>query len=188
MDGKLNGGELSTSRRPNKQFQRNPFDFKTCANCSGQYFKSGLRKHWNECTGNPFPGERIVDELARVVEGRLHVEAVGDLHKVLATAHEDEDMLVVRFDWIVIMYGNDLCFNLSPTFQHQNIRTHIRNAGKLLIAARTICSDITDFASLYHVKHCNAVVGAIRTIAGFDSTSKTFKSPGTASTLVNQSR
>lgn len=184
MDYKLNCNELLTSRRPNKKFQRNAFDFKTCANCSGQFYKTGLRKHWNKCTGNPFPGERIVEELARVVEGRLHDGADCDLHAVLSTAHEDEEMLVVRFDWIVIAFGNDLCLNLSPTFQHQNTRTHIRNAGKLLIAARTISSEITDFASLYHVKHCNAVVGAIRAIAGFDSTLKTIRSPGTASTLV----
>lgn len=183
-DPTLNHSELSTKRRPNKKFKRNPFNFKICTNCSGKFSKSGLRKHWNNCTGNPFPGERIVVQLANVVEGRLHSEAVGELHNVLSTAHEDEEILAIRFDWIVIVYGNNLCLNLSKSFQQQNIRTYIRNTGKLLIAARRICSNITDFASLYDSSHCDAVVGAIHSIAGFDSTLKSFKSPGTAQALV----
>lgn len=181
---KLNGGELSTCRRPNMKFQREPTEFETCENCGEQLRSSGLRRHWNRCTGNPLPGERIVKEFSRVVEGRLHAEASQDLHKVFSQFHADVEIAVIRYDWIVITYGNDLCINLWRDYQFRVIRGKLRSAGKVLIASRSICPEITDFASLYHVSNCNTLVGAIRTIAGFNFETKMFNSPATASALV----
>src|SRR5262249_22753542 len=68
--------------------------------------------------------------------------------------------------------------------QHGLIRAKLRDVGKLLLATKSICPDIADFSSIYHVKYCNTVIGAIRIVAKFDSKLKQFKSPSTASTLV----
>lgn len=98
--------------------------------------------------------------------------------------HEDEEVLAIRYDWIVITFGNDLCLNYSPHYQHAMIRTKLRSAGKLLLASRNICPNINDFDSLYYVKNCNIVIDAIRMITKFDANTKTFESPGTAAALV----
>ncbi|XP_037052125.1 uncharacterized protein LOC119085748 isoform X2 [Bradysia coprophila] len=183
-DAELNKGDLDVCRRPNEIYQRNAMEFEECEAC-GEYLRStGMRRHWNVCTGNPLPGERCVKEFSRLVEGRLHVEASQDLHTVFSGMSDDEEIAIIRFDWIVIAYGNDLCINLWRDYQLRVIKTKLRNAGKLLIASKSICPDITDVASLYHVSNCNTLVGAVRMIAGFDSDTKAFKSPGTASTLV----
>lgn len=184
-NSKINGSELSTSRRPNKKYRRKAIFYKTCAKCRGIYSLNGIRYHWRRCTRYRLVGERIVRQLSRAVEGRLHEDADDDLRTIIfPRMHEDEEVLSIRFDWIVITFGNDLCLNYSPHYQHAMIRTKLRNAGKLLLASKKLRPDITDFASLYHVKYCNTVIEAIRVIAKFDVKSKTFESPGTAAALV----
>lgn len=64
------------------------------------------------------------------------------------------------------------------------IQQKLRDAGRLLIAARKISSKITEFSSLYHVNHCDTVVQAIRDVTKFNSTTKQFGAPSTASTLI----
>ncbi len=130
-------------------------------------------------------GEHLVKELGRAIEGRYHVDACDDLRtNVLPKMRDDKAVQLIRFDWLVIAFGNDLCLNYSPHYQQQLIRTSLRKAGKVLLAAKSISLEIKGFDSLYHVKNCNTVTEAIRKVAGFDSTKKEFKSPGTASTLV----
>lgn len=181
-NGEINGGELLTIRRPNKKFQKDAAGFASCPNCLGSY--SALRQHWNKCTGNPLPGERIVKQLSRMAERRIHVDACEDLESLIATMHQDEEVLCIRFDWIVITFANDICVNLKEVYHHQLVRDKLRSCGKILLASRLICAEVIDFASLFTVENVNAVIAAIQTIARFDHKLKTFNSPGTASTLV----
>lgn len=183
-DEKLNNGVLSVCRQPNEKYERDAVQFGECEAC-GEYLRStGVRRHWNNCTGNPLPGERIMKEFSQLVEGRVHAEASQDLHTIFSRMGDDEEILVIRFDWIIIAYGNVLCINLWRDYQLRVIKGKLRNAGKLLIASKRILPEITDFASLYHVSRIKTVVGAIQQIAGFDLVTKEFKSPGTASTFV----
>ncbi len=176
---------MSTTRRPNKKFGRNAVDYLTCAQCFGLYRSTTLRIHWNKCTNNSLKGERIVKQLGRTVEGRSHRTASDELtNLVLARMQDDEFSRIIRFDWLIISYGNDLCLNLNTITQNNCIRNYLKNAGKLLIALKSVSSDITDLASMYHVKHCNAVVEAIRVVSRFDVHTKKIGSPGTASALV----
>lgn len=156
---------MSTSRRPNQRLGKVATDYLTCSNCVGIYSANYLRHHFINCTKIFLRGERIVEELGRAVEGRLHAEASDELRTVISSAiREDEVVLLIRYDWIIILFGNDLCLNYMQIYQYAMIRS--------------------DFASLYHVKNCNLVIDAIRSVAKFDSISKRFKSPGTASALV----
>lgn len=178
-NAEINGGELLTSRRQNP---KDATDYTTCANCIGSISKTCSTRH---CADDTFEGEGTMLELKRTLEDRYHPDACDDLRTtVFPKMREDQYVHAIRFDWVVVTFGNDLCLNYSPHFQQQLIRTSLRKAGKVLHAAKEIDPGITDFASIYHVKHCNTVIAAIRAVTGFDSKLKEFKSPGTASTLV----
>lgn len=181
----LNVGEYAVRRRPNKKFQKNPWDLIPCPGCLGAYSKSYLTRHWNkECTKQRLIGERGVHQLGRAIEGRLHPDASEDLLDLFARFRENENIQHIRFDWLVISYGNDLCLNHSHHYQQGYICGKLRDAGKILRASKSISTEITDMSSLFHVKQCNTVVDAIRSMGKFDHKTKRFGSPGTASTTV----
>lgn len=130
-------------------------------------------------------GERGVKALGRAVEGRLHPEACDELRKkVFVKIETDVSVRAIRFDWLVIAYANDLCLNHDKIYQHGYIRGKLRAAANLLVASKSISSNVSDFSSLYDVQHCNTLVEAIRIVAKFNRQSKRFGSPGTAATSI----
>ncbi|KAJ6639270.1 hypothetical protein Bhyg_12013 [Pseudolycoriella hygida] len=181
----LNNGEYAVRRRPNKKFNKKAWDLLTCPGCLGSFSKSYLRRHWNkECSKNAVKDERGLQQLARAVEGRLHAEASQELVDLFARLRESENIRCIRFDWLVICYGNELCLTHSPHYQQSYICGKLRAAGNFLRQAKLISSEITDMSSIFHVRHCNTVVDAIRYMGKFDHKSKRFGSPGTALTMV----
>ena len=183
-DPTINKGQLSVCRRPNAKYARTAKEYLECDSC-GEYLRStGLRRHWNVCTGNPLPGVRVVKKFSRIAEGRVHVDASKDLQTVFSKMGENEEVLLIRFDWIVVTFGNDLCINLWRDYQMRIIRSKLRSAGTLLSVAKSLAPEVTDFASLCDVTKCNTIIAAIRRIAGFDPESKEFRSPTTATTIV----
>lgn len=132
-------------------------------------------------------GEKVAQELGRTAENIIHCEASDDLCGVFSQIRvnrSSEYVRQIRFDWLAIMYGNDLCLNYSPDYQHGYIRSKLRACAKVLMAAKTISSEVSDFSSLFHVTQCNTVVDAIRQVAKFDPQTKLFGAPGTALTAV----
>ncbi len=143
-----------------------------------------MHRHWKKCTKKPIQNERMVQQMGRAIENRLHHNASEELVCIFAKFRENEIIRNVRFDWLLICYGNELCLNYSPHYQEGYICNKIRAAAKLLCAAKSISSELSDLSSLFHVKNCNTVIDAIRFMAKFDRQTKLFGSPGTASTTV----
>lgn len=158
----------------------------SCANCFGMYAEGALRLHFNHCSNNSLPGERIAKELGRAVEGRSHAEASDELRTVIfpSMRGNQDEVLAIRYDWLIILHGNDLCMNTTLHRQHQIIRDELRKAGKLLLGCRSRCSEITDFSSIYEIRHCNLVVEVIRSIGKFDPVAKLYGAPSTAASLI----
>lgn len=150
----------------------------------GSYSSNTLRQHWRKCTKTSITGEHIVKQLGRALEGRIHPEASDDLNEIFAKFRDNDDIRMIRFDWLVTCYGNDLCLNYSPYYQEGYIRSKIRACAKVLRLAKAISPEIVDLSSLFHVRHCNTVVQVIREMGKFDCRSKHFGSPGTASTTI----
>lgn len=141
----LNKGQLSTIRRPNKDFNVEAVDFETCANCFGSYSKKALNHHFNNCTKKRYAGERVAKQKSRVVEARLHTEVCDALREIVfPSLHSNKSVLSVRFDWIIILFANDLCFNFHEHHHLSMLQQYLRNAAKLLITARYngFCVDV----------------------------------------------
>lgn len=183
-DFKLNKGEMQTSRRPNPKSVSYSWQRIACVNCMGSYSSKSLRQHWRRCTGNSIMGEKIVKQLGRALEARVHPAASDDLNNVFSKFRDSEEIRTIQFDWLAICYGNELCLNYSPYYQEGYIRSKIKAAAKLLHISQAMLPQIDDLASLFHVKHCNTVINAIRKMGKFDCRSKLFGSPGAALTTV----
>lgn len=176
---------MQPSRRPSKSSGKRAIDYLTCANCYGTYSSTVLRYHFNKCTNNAAKNERCAKELGRAVEGRIHTQTCDDLQlTIFPSMVQDDAAKAAQFDWLVVTYGNDLCLNYGEHYLQGMVRDKLKSAGKILVAARSISSEITDFSSIYNVKHCETVIGAIRKVAKFDPKTKTVKSPHTASSMV----
>lgn len=116
-------------------------------------------------------------ELSRALDGRIHAVACDELRDIVfARMQEDECVQSIRYDWLVIEFGNYLClkYDLLLPSQFKMVCTKLREAGKLLLASKLFSNEISDFASLFQVKHCNTVVAAIHQVTGFDRKSKIF--------------
>lgn len=190
QDAELNGGVFIPSRRPNVKHPRKARLHETCANCYAPIYGRNLRQHWNKCPNNPMKRWRAIKSLGRAIEKRVHSDACDDLvDKIFPNMRADDCVDVIRYDWLLNAFGNDLCLNYSPHFQQDLIKRQLRACGKLLVAARSISEGITDFASILHVRNCNTIINAIRMVSGFNAETKTFKHPSTAAssvTLVNK--
>src|SRR5687768_253204 len=158
-DFELNRGELIPCRLPAAKFARMATYFDACPRCLGAYSKNGLSRHFKKCTNDCLKGERSVKLLSRTVEGRAHPNACHMLiDLVIPKVRNPEVAQAFRFDWLIIEFGNDLCLNYFREHQVRLIRDKLRDAGKLLLAAKSISPEITDLSSLFQVKHCNVAI------------------------------
>lgn len=184
---KYNKGRLLTCRRTNINRPRPASGFTTCAKCLGQYSKSYIRTHFKRCEEIDIDlnGERSVLVLGRMVEGRIHDDACDTLkNDVFPYMTEDDTVRLIRYDWLVIAFGNSLCDAIQEVFQHNGIGAKLRLAGRLLSILKSIEPDVMDFASLYRAKFYNGVIEAIRIIGKFDPVKKYYGAPSTSKAAV----
>lgn len=182
-----NNGVLLTCRRPNINRPREPSGFTTCVKCLGTYSKKTVRYHFKHCDGIDIDlnGERSVLVLGRMAEARIHPEACDMLKdEIFAHMTEDDVVRLIRYDWLLVTYGNALCDSYVDVFQHVVISGKLRLAGRLLYTLRTIDPEVTDFASLYRPKFYASVINAIRSIGKYDPVQKSYGSPSTSKAAV----
>lgn len=184
---KYNKGVMMTSRRPNINRPRKAISETTCANCLGSYSKTSIRNHFKTCSENGLNGERSVLVLGRMVEGRIHELACDMLRlEIFPYMTEDDIVRLIRFDWLVIVYGNKLCDRHLEVFQSDVISQKLRRAGRLLNELKSIQPDITDLASVFQPKFYKSIIQAIRVLGKFNPVSKYYSSPSTASAIVTE--
>lgn len=188
----MNKKELIPSRRPNSKHTVTAVDFTSCPYCKGCYRKTGLRNHVNyRCPNKPISndkkieGERFITASATATEARIHVNASDKLEEIFGGFRDDAVVRRIRFDWLVIVYGNKLSArHKSKPKLDQMIRYRMRLASRILHASQEIEQDLTEFAKLYHPKNIDTVIQAIRIVARLDNDRNVFEAPATASDAV----
>lgn len=183
-DPTLNNGELIVSRRPQRRLNKMATDYLICPNCIGSYAITNFRNHFSYCTKRAFKGKRNIKILSRVVEGRFSPEASGQLQEVIPVMRADAIVELIRYDWLLVVYGNLLCLKYSHSFQQNMIRAKLRLAGRVLQAMKTINSDVTDFSSMYQPKRYKSLIEAIKVVGRYDPLSNDFGTPATALSAV----
>lgn len=129
--------------------------------------------------------ERVTRKLATAVDGRIHVSASIKLEQLLQTKRgEDKVSRLIRFDWLLVLYGNKLCKKYTRLKNKNMLRSRLRLGGRILIAVKSIQPQITDWASLYQPKFYDLVVKAIEIVARHNTENEEFDFPGTASKCI----
>lgn len=185
-DRRYNNNVFLSCRRPNINRPRNATGFTTCAKCLGPYSKRTIRAHFKRCDAIncDLNGERSVLVLGRMVEGRVHEEACDTLKDIFSHMTQDDVVRLIRYDWLITVYGNSLCDSNAEDFQSNVVSGKLRLAGRLLSTLKSINQDISDFASLYKPRYYDNVIQAIRTIGRFDPVKKYYGSPSTSKAAV----
>lgn len=80
---------------------------------------------------------------------------------VFLVLREDEVTRAIRYDQLIILYGNKLCLKYGLQHQHDMIRSRLRLLGHYLIAFRIKDEKITDLASLYDPKFYDVAIAAV---------------------------
>lgn len=175
---------LIVPRRPNPSLNRNASHFLICPNCSSFHTITNLRNHFVRCTGGAIKGARNIKILARKVEGRMSSDASEQLREIIPVMKEDQIVKLIRYDWLLIAHGNILCMKYSYHFQQNMIRAKLRLAGRVLHALKTINTEVTDFASIYHPKRYKSLIEAIKIVGKYDSSTNEFGSPATSASAI----
>ncbi|XP_043270113.1 uncharacterized protein [Venturia canescens] len=159
-------GELLVSRRPRER--RVATEYRTCHNCKGYFSKKAIRRHFQRCVGSSSKHKRHNIILSRRIEGRLHEDACERFVRIFSVLREDEITRLVRYDELLIKFGNAMCDKYKKPQQEAMIRNRLRTLGRLLKAMREVSQEITDFMSIYHPKHYKTMITAVKNLSDFN--------------------
>lgn len=188
-NAEINNGELITRRRPNQKLNKKATDFKACPYCLGSYINLSYHVA-RKCPQRPTvnyeqaKGERIITVLSKTVEARYSVKANDGLRKMFDSMQEDDTLRLIKFDWLLIEFGNRICSKYNRHYNKGMKSNQLRSAGRILTAMKNISSEVFDFASIYQTKLFDSVVDAIKVVNKFDPITNEFEKPGPASTCV----
>jgi len=183
-NSELNDGRLIVCRRPNEKHSKIAKDFIACAKCKGFFSKNTIRHHSRSCFGTNFKKNRCIMIMGRRVTCRVHPLANEILKKMIfPILRDDEVTRIVRYDKLVILYGNKMCIKYKSEHLHDMIRARLRLLGRFLLALKNINKNVTDFESLYRPRIYDDCIRAINVVAKYNSEEKIYETPAVAANL-----
>ncbi|XP_070155794.1 putative uncharacterized protein DDB_G0282133 [Polyergus mexicanus] len=180
-DKMLNDGKLHVVRQPNIKFNKKASEYGVCIKCYGFFSKNTLRNHTRKCVNLKYPKNRTITVLGRTILGRINEIASQTLKKMIfPVLREDSITRLIRYDELIIRYGNKLCMKYKPQHQHYMVRNRLRTLGRFLQALKNINNEITDFASLYQPKYYDDCIKAVYQVARYNLETQKFGAASTA--------
>lgn len=180
----INNGKLIVCRRPSEKHNKSATDFIACAKCKGFFGKQTIRHHSRNCLKKDFSKNRCIMIMGRRVTCRIHHLANETLKDtVFPVMREDVVTRIIRYDELLILYGNKLCVKYKAGHEHDMIRARLRVLGRFLLALKEINTSVEDFKSLYHPRIYDDCIAAINIVAKYDKEEKVYKTPSVAANL-----
>ena len=96
---------------------------------------------------------------------------------------DDNTTRTVRYDELLILYGNQQCKKLRLPHQHEEIKANLRRLGRFLETIRSFDGSITDMASVFDPKYYNAAIEAVNVLAELDPDTQLYKKPSNATAI-----
>lgn len=180
----LNKGDLLVSKRPSAKLQRTGKHYTVCPRCKGFYTKNNIRHHAKNCFDYRGTKNKNLFALGRKLIARIHPEASETLKTTIFPVMRDDIVVnVLRYDRLIIMYGNKMCAKYRLQHQHDLIRSNLRVLGRFLMSIKSLNEEITEMASIYDPQYYDDVIRAINDVAGFDEEKQQYRAPSTAYNL-----
>ncbi|XP_058980311.1 uncharacterized protein LOC101901061 isoform X2 [Musca domestica] len=178
-----NTGTLIVLRRQQQNAKHNPDDYVCCPMCKGFYRKYTARAHVRNCS-------KKKNQRSNFIEGRkltqyLHPVANREMKSsIFPVLRNDEVSQAIRYDELIIRYGNRLSEKLSQTHHHDQIRSHMRLLGRFKIELMKLEPEITELKEMFKPFFFDQAIEALRNTAKWDFT-KGFATPAVATSLTS---
>ncbi|XP_071579921.1 uncharacterized protein [Temnothorax nylanderi] len=181
----LNTGVLITARQRQAKYKKSADDYICCTNCNGFYSKLTIRLHFSKCKTTHKKGVREITVMGKRLTGYIHTSANEVLRKIIFPVLRDDKVTrCIKYDELLILFGNKLCERYTNTHQHDMIRAHLRLLGRYKLAVQDINKEIDDFQLIFRPQNFNTAVKALRIVAKWEASIMWFKTPAVANTLT----
>lgn len=183
-DANLNTGVLITCRRTQTKFKNTVESYVCCSHCKGFFSKKTLRIHFKKCNPAYEKGQKNQLVKGKQLMGYIHCDANDVMRRKIFPSFQDDDVSKsIKYDKLLILFGNKLCNTYTLSHQYDMIRNYLRLLGRFKLAIKRINKEITDFASIFHPRYYDDVIKAVKVCANYDSELQIFQTPYNATTL-----
>ncbi|KYN13287.1 hypothetical protein ALC57_14528 [Trachymyrmex cornetzi] len=183
-DANLNTGTLILCRRPQAKFNNTVEDYVCCKFCKGFFSKRTLRIHYAKYNLKHEKGKKGQFIEGKQLMGYAHSRANDIMRrKIIPSFNDDNISKSIKYDELLILFGNKLCDTYTHSHQYDMIRNYLRLLGRFKLAIKGINNQISDFASIFHPKYYDDVIKAVKICANYNSELQIFQTPYNATTL-----
>jgi len=122
--------------------------------------------------------------LGRKITGRIHKDASKVLKNVIFPIFRD-DVVVrsIKYDKLLIIYGNKLAVKYKQLHQHDMIRSRLRLLGRFWLTMKKFNENLEQFSSIYDPQYYDDCIKSVNEVAQLDEENNMYKAPATASSL-----
>ncbi|CAD6240877.1 GSCOCG00012591001-RA-CDS, partial [Cotesia congregata] len=192
--------ELIVLRRPRnhvRTIEKTPSDFAFCPSCKVLTSKKFLSAHFASCSGQTGKHRRIIKKISKIYENDFHPDTCKKLRRLIAHMHVDEASKTLKYDYLLIHYGNMLCDKYKNPQTDELIRNRLRLLARLLNTVKAVEAEIikkkksnrqihsktpvTDMISLFDPENVKICIKAVNILAGIDKKTYDSKAPSVAS-------
>ncbi|XP_011703025.1 PREDICTED: uncharacterized protein LOC105459051 [Wasmannia auropunctata] len=158
-------------------------NFLPCPKCGGHYVKNNLRHHFRFCAKKKDTSRHIL-QLAQSAAKSVHNRACTRLRtKIIPILKQDDIRNIIRYDLLIILYGNHLCQKHRLEHQEDYIRAQLRLLGRYLQILRQIEPQINELEILFDPKYYDTAIQAVNIIAKYNEETQLYDTPFNASSL-----
>ncbi|CAG5093284.1 Protein of unknown function [Cotesia congregata] len=176
--------ELIVLRRPRnhvRTIEKTPSDFAFCPSCKVLTSKKFLSAHFASCSGQTGKHRRIIKKISKIYENDFHPDTCKKLRRLIAHMHVDEASKTLKYDYLLIHYGNMLCDKYKNPQTDELIRNRLRLLARLLNTVKAVEAEIikkkksnrqihsktpvTDMISLFDPENVKICIKAVNILA-----------------------
>lgn len=185
-----NNGELIVARRPNTAKKRSTEHYVPCTNCHSFFSKITLYRHYRRCIRQSksklLIHTRNIQKNGRILANRVHWRANQIVAtKICPLLLPGLISSTIRYDELIILYGNKLTCKYRQPYLMYHIRQVLRTLSRFLITIKEIEPEIEDLKSVYQPKYYNSVLAAVNKLAKLNVNTNEYEVPSLATRLGN---
>ncbi|XP_029159005.1 uncharacterized protein LOC114931205 [Nylanderia fulva] len=181
----LNSGILIVSRQRQKKSKNSVEDYVCCKTCQGFFARNTIRIHYSKCNKFHKKGDRNIFSSSRRLCGYIHSCANETLRRhVFPILRNDEVSRCIKYDELIIQFGNKLCDKYTLTHQHDMIRAQLRLLGRFKLEIIALDNEIHEFKDIFKPQNFDKAIDSLRKVAHWDLNIMWFRTPAVAQNLT----
>lgn len=177
--------KFQVARRPGrKRPLKTASKFTPCPKCKEILNKLYLRQHFSKCTGRSGKHTHSTHPLSRRIFMDIHERATNDLKRVISNMRWDDVCAVVRYDLLLILFGNQQCIKYRHS-RHLDkmIRGKLRLLGNFLTTIKGIDKNIQQLSDMFDSMHYESFLKAVNIMGKYNTEKDLYDTPANASML-----